>query len=225
MKMKRFALPGIIVACVLVLLAAAMWYSSKPNWQPMPGSLTKPPDIDRSRIPLGPYTADFSGLIGGPTGDKRVTFYVVMRPGDVHLQKVGEVGKKLEGASVIGLGIQYLEANVPPQPGHSGGEVVDGLRLLPDTVQSQPKFIVPRTRDSSGEPMKIHCLLFAQGREKIASESTLHGIENGMCTVIFRPAPHLSAWMDGVQPPMFPSMAEFLPELYETVVERIEGEP
>lgn len=223
MKRRRFLIPVAVVAVVLALLVAGLYQSRGPDWQPMPEYLTTPSKEDRSKIPLGSYTADFTGLMGGTTAKDGVSFYLVMRPSDVHLQKVGEVGLKLRGASVIGLDIGYRASYSPPPRAQHGTRLIDGLLLIPNTVYTSPTFEAPTAIDASGKPIHIRCYLAESGQEWLAEKQTFRGIDRGFCTATFWFSPDLFASLDGIQPHMFPHMAEFLPRVYNIVSERIQG--
>lgn len=226
MKQKRHTEIAVIVVCVLALLAAAAWYSSKPDWQPMPASLTKSPDVNRGKIPLGPYAVDFSGLIGGPTGDDMVTLYVVMRPGDVHFQRETEVGRALEGAvAVNGLSINYLPAVTSNRTSSDRtGEMVDGLVFVRQPKRGYVYFHVPGIIDALGEPVVVTCTLSASAVSVLHDTHSFRDISDGSCRARFRPRQDLYAVLRNIPPAMLPSMSSFLPGLYHATSNLIQGE-
>jgi hypothetical protein len=225
MTYKKPLLIGIAVLAVLALLYAAAWRHDHPRWLSAPASSATAPKVDRSRIPLGPYTVDLRGLVAGWSKDS-VTLYVVLQPKSVHFQLTGEVGSRLnDAAAVETMTVSFSPIDTPNhivKPDETS-DLFDGLRPSDGFGIKHQAFDIPNTRDALENPIRVMCFLDQRAFAELISKRSFKEIRHGSCRAYFRVRKSLFAIFTHIPPKKLSEMSLFLPQIYLDTSNLIQG--
>ena len=226
MNYKKPLFIGVAVLAVLALLYAAAWQHDHPRWRSMPESLTRrDPSIDRSRIPLGPYTINAAGIIGGPVGPNLLALNVVFGTNDVRLQKDEDIGAALKPDELVTrLSMHYQPAGSASAKPMANGILIDGLRLIGRPKPGSLRFVIPGTADPTGSSITVICNVSIEAEKSIFAKHSFSGVTHSDCGSSFWPRPNIRVLLSFVPPTTMPQIATILPDFYRSLSDRIQGE-